>query len=249
MAITKLVRGGRARRPGTRCAPACLVPAAVAAAVVSCYSPTDYDRRPSDVRLSLAPDTAPADGASTVLVKIAAPPRTQSGLSATLSVSAGSLVGASSGTLTLPLAAGDTVRARWQAPQSQGVGVLTAKIGTILFIQDTVKFVVAPPDTIELDPEKPSVSGTDGAEVGINVHLRRATGTPSQGIRVDVTPADTLGGSLGRILSTTPSDADGLVKARYAPGKTTYRGRVVITATVAVGGVTRTGSTWVTITD
>jgi len=243
----------RARRPtrhpmGGRAPVRVIEALMVAAAVAGCYSPTDYDRRPSGVTLRVSRDSAPADGASLVIVKLAAPLHIQSGLTAVLSAASGTLIGASQGTLTLPLAGGDTVRARWQAPLSTGFGYLVAKVGSILVLQDSVVFVAAGPDSVEVDPAAPAVKGTADAEVTVNVHLRRTVGTPSLGTRVTVT-ADTAGVAFGRVLSTTPSDAAGLVTARFAPGETTYRRTVTITATVTVGGSTHTGSTVVTITE
>jgi hypothetical protein len=123
---------------------------------------------------------------------------------------------------------------------------VTAKVGSTLFRQDSVVFVPAGPDFVEVDPAAPAVKGTADAEVTVNVHLRRTVGTPSLGTRVTVT-ADTAGVAFGRILSTTPSDSAGLVTARFAPGLTTYRGAVTITATVTVAGVTHSGSTVVTV--
>jgi hypothetical protein len=80
------------------------------------------------------------------------------------------------------------------------------------------------------------------------VWLRRRVGTPSLGTRAVVT-SDTSGHSFGRILSSTPSDLNGLITARFAPDSTTYRGPVTITATVTVGGVPHTGYTVVKVTN
>lgn len=221
----------------------------VAAAIAGCYSPTEYDTRPSGVALRLSANSVPADGASLIVIKIYAPPRSQSGLSATLAVSAGALVGAAQGTLSLPVEGGDTVRANWQAPLAVGTGVVAVKMGSLFQLADSVVFVAAGPDTVEVEPGSPAVSAKVDSAVLISVHLRRTIGIPSLGTRVTLTPSDSAGATVGRFLSSTPSDANGLVTARYAPGTTTYRGPVTITATVTVRDTVHTGQTTVTITN
>ena len=221
----------------------------VAAAVAGCYSPTDYDTRPSGVVLRLSAGSVPADGASMVLVEIYAPPQSQSGLSATLAVSAGTLVGAAQGALSVPVASGDTVRAYWQAPLATGTGVVTAKVGSLFVRTGSVVFVAAAPDFVDVEPGSPAVPAKLDSVVSVTIRLRRTIGMPSLGTPVTLTASDASGATVGRFLSSTPSDANGLVTARYAPGTTTYRGPVTITATVTVGATVCSGHNTVIVTD
>jgi hypothetical protein len=221
----------------------------LAAAVTACYSPADYDTRPTGVALSFSADTAFADGASLVVIMISAPPHAQSGLTATLAVSAGTLIGASSASLSLPLASEDTVRAYWRAPQTLGTGVLTVTVGTWLALQDSVRFVTAYPETVEVEPDSPAVAATADAMLTFKVYLRRPVGAPTLGTRVTLDARDRDSLSVGRFLSSTPSDATGLVTARFAPGTTTSPGRVTIWATVGAGPAARTGQTYIEVTN
>ncbi len=227
--------------------------ATLAVAALGCFSPTDYDRRIAGVGLVLSAgaarlDSIPADGASLVLVEIAAPSRARGGLTADLAVSAGSLQGGTKDGLSLPLAAGDTVRARWQAPTAPGPGVLTVKVGGIQLPERSVTFVRVVPDSITVEPEAAVVTGKGDGKVAIDVRLWRAAGTASLGTAARLT-ADTSGVEFGRILLLKASDASGVVTAQFAPGETTYRRSVTIRAEVTVAGVTRSDTTWVTVID
>lgn len=216
--------------------------------LAGCYDPIESDDRATALQVRVTSDTAPADGASLVEVDLAGPEHS-SGASVTLSVSSGRLTGASQNTLTLHLSQQGTAAAQWQAPLSTGPATVSARVSDVPLRVDTVQFIRATPDTVEVEPQSPSVSATPASALTITVHLRRSIGIVTPGARASFGAVDTAGAAIGRFLSSTPSDSSGTITARYAPGSTLYRGLVSITATVLTVTPPRLGRTLVEVTN
>ncbi len=183
--------------------------------------------------------TGPADGAT--LDELVAQVTTRSADSpaeVTFSASGGTLVAATGtgSTLTLGATSGGGATLQLRAPNAVGLVFVRASVGDVT-LQDTVLFVRALPNRVDVEPNVFTVQVTPSATVTISAYLRRDIGVVTPGTPVAFSISAPGGADAGVLGAPSPSDSQGVATVKYSPGVTSYRGPVTINATVAVDGV------------
>jgi hypothetical protein len=203
--------------------------------------------------LTFSARTGTADGVSPIVVT-ATVPATASGTdrAVAFSTTIGTLTAGTTtaNTVTVTADASGMASALLRA-SGAGLGLVTASTGRGTR-QDTVTFVAARPETVELEPAQFTVKGDLSSTVDLTAYLRRRTGsvTPGATVRFSAVRAEGPGSgtSIGIFSVPTPSDTGGRVTARFAPADSVYRGRVTITAqTLGASGDTLQAQTVVTV--
>lgn len=173
-----------------------------------------------------------ADGASlTQLIAVVPSGGGTIGRSVIFSTTAGTLVGASAPTVTVTESASssDSATVLLQAPRDSLFALVRASAGSTV-LQDTIRFTRALPMWIDLDPQQFAVKPDPTIVINITAYLRRTPGLVSPGTRVRFGLSGPAGADLGTLGAPSMTDAQGAAVVRYAPGNTTYRGPVLITA-------------------
>jgi len=195
------------------------------------------------IRFTVAPASAPADGAtiSTFVVQVpnaAALPTASRTVSFTTTL--GTLVEASS-----LLDSSGTARALLRSPTTADVGRLRASVGTF-FSDALIRFDPAPPDALTITSDKFSIKHDLKDTATLTVQLRRSVGTASKDTEISLRATDQNGNGIG-VFAANPifSDTTGKATVGFGVG-TDYEGPVTIVASANGGKVT--GSTTVQIT-
>jgi len=217
-----------------------LVLGVVALAAIGCPEiddPHAPDRSTFDITSLTAADTAFADGASLVQISATVPPNAPaSRRTVAFFTNLGTFTPGATASSSTALAnsTGQAV-VELQAPREPGTAFVQASNGGAVQARN-IRFVRALPDRIDLDADSFAAKADPAQTITIRALLRRLVGFTSARDTVAFTAVDTLGKSMGFLGAATPSDDTGLVTVRYSPGKTDYRGLVVVTGTTAKSG-------------
>lgn len=204
--------------------------------------------------ISTSRESAVADSAELVAVRVRVPPDTGKATRyVTFTTSAGTFALDSAGRpapsastrVVLPVAADSTATALLRAPRTPGLALVQAAIeGSVLL--DTVTFTRALPEFLAVTADRFTVRATDTTSATtsedsatIIAYLRRSQGLVSPGTSVQFTWRDTTGRRLGRLDVPTLSNDSAIVRVRYSPGRTDYRGVVwIVGSTMGQNGAT-----------
>ena len=204
--------------------------------IVACYDVVDPSRN-GVVNLAMA-DTATADGASLTRVVATLEPLIADSLThVTLSTTAGIFTVTGNSTATVIADKGGMALVYLRSPSDSTTAVVTAQSNAEM-VTHTITFARAQPQWLSVSPAEFTVKSGYGNEVTFTATLHRNVGTPSPGIRLTFSASDTTAAHapLGSFIVSGPSDSGGAVTARYSPGETDYRGRVIVTVnTLSVG--------------
>lgn len=206
-----------------------------AALVAACYSLSDYDGGPGAGKALSAiptPDSLPADGFSTTLVNVTAP-LSEANPSPTISLKTSAGVFEESGTsqVSLTVDRTGTATAHLRSTVATGVARLTATLGR-LRVEDSVRFVSAPPTGLVLDPAAFALSAKPGTELALRLQLTRTPGRPTAGQQIRLSATGT-GGPIGIFGPVLPTDTAGKVTVRFTLNDSSYRALVRIRAAAA----------------
>ena len=215
----------------------------VATTILSCAHDTDdyllYEDGSTDVlTLAVAMDTVPADGAMVVGLVAHIDPNARSGMR-TIAFAT------SAGTIKTPQVEIDRLgnATTTLVPTLEpGIAYVDAKVGTVL-VRRQVVFERAWPDTVVVDAGSFTLRAEDGAATKLSALLLHADGFASTKTEVVFTARDSLGVALGHFRDITRSDSQGRATAEFEVGTISYRGPVLIDATVLAPDGTRHGET------
>jgi hypothetical protein len=192
---------------------------------------------PGVLSFSLSEREAPADGASVVQVTAAVHRNTRGDArKLTFSTGSGSFLEGAEKTLTVTADENGLARVGLRAPVQPGLVRVRVSAGTVERV-DSVFFTRALPEQVLVDVEKFAVSAGIRNEVRVTALLRRGSGAVTPGTTVSFRAVrEGTQEAVGQFGIPTLSDAGGQVTARYTPGNTPYRGRVMIVATATGAG-------------
>lgn len=210
--------------------------AITAGLLTGCYEGNPNGPGESALTFVVAADSAPADGATSVRMVAKIPEGARGDQrKVTFTTSAGSLVGAQGNSVTVTANMEGEAVTELRAPSEPGTARLRIAVGSIIR-EDSVRFIRAAPERIDVDPGKFAISAGAKNEISITAHLRRAVGRVTPGTRIyfHAFRAGTMD-SIGQFSVPTLSDSNGQVSVRYTAGSTPYRGLVRIRAAVQNG--------------
>lgn len=200
------------------------------------------------VAIEVAPRRAPADGASTVAVRIVVDTTVRpTPNTVTLTTTAGTLIGGSPG-LTVPVNDSGFAYARLRAPADSSLALVTATAGGITKNTE-VSFDPAPPEQVQLTATAFELKAGTANFLTVTSQLLRASGVPSSGATIAFS-ADTAGGRAGDFGQFSPRSgpsAGSPTSSRFTAGVTSYRGRATLRVRATRGSVTVEDSTYVLI--
>ena len=192
--------------------------------------------------VDITPDKAPADGATlvTVTATLAAEDRVRDPTqvqgtafvrTVTFTSSGGVFTTTGTGAAAVPVNNAGQAIVTLRAPRERGrVDVFAT--GRQVQLRDTITFVDALPSSMTLEASDFVARAAPTSVITLRAVLRRDTGFVAKGLVVslsDRTPNDAL--PSGLFSAATPTDADGVVTAKYTPGCRAPLGRRILTAT------------------
>lgn len=188
----------------------------------------------------IAPDTATADGASTIVIRVIVDTTlTVAKRVVSLATTGGSFASTGAATATLAPDATGAAMALLRAPGDSAVALLTATVDGVA-VTRFLTFRKALPERVEVIPAQFILVAGRTRELAIAATLRRGFGAPSPGlpVRFDaVAMADTLS-PIGVFLpGAVSSAADGRVATRFSVVDSTFRGALRIRAAVEGTGL------------
>jgi hypothetical protein len=200
--------------------------------------------------LSLGVSSARADAATLVPVVVTIPNGARGDArKVTLTTNLGSFPAGDGRTVTVVSDRTGTARADLRAPVEAGVARVRA-VAAGAIRDDSIRFVAALPERIEVDAPSFTLKAGFANSIAVTVHLIRSVGKVTPGARVEIFGVQPDGTRFGQVSVATPSNADGIVTARFTAGDTSYRGPFTLRARlVEPSGSTVTGSTMLQLVD
>jgi len=186
----------------------------------------------SIIQISASQGAIPADGlsTSTILATIK-----EGWLGAdrkvTVTTTFGTLDGPTQTTVTPTADAQGRVSVLLRSPKETGFSQVTVTAsGVSNFV--TVTFAQALAESIHLQTNSAFLKASTAEKVHVTATLLRAFGTVSKNTAVVFRAVDSAGGTIGAFSAIELSDANGIAGADFSVGNHTYRGTVVITASI-----------------
>jgi hypothetical protein len=235
---TKIVRADENNMASVTLSSPDTVTAALVTANVKGYTAEETIRFvavPADsvLRFTEAPDTAPADGASTSRFVVSVSPNF-TGLqnpSVTFETTQGTFVtsGASSKKIVLTVDGNRNATAFLTSLNQTGTALVTASVKN--FVQShTIIFEKALPDTILIELKSLQIKADAQMQIVAQLYRNGGAGIATVGTEVTFQAADSLGKHLdgARFFNTTRSDDKGTASAYFTPDNISYRGYITI---------------------
>lgn len=222
---------------------------AVAVASFACggniTGPPKPAARPSGPLAFVVPASAPADGATWVMLSATVDTSVaRDQRKVIFTTSAGSFGGESS--TTVPADTLRVARAVLTPPRDSTVAIVTATVGTVTRT-DSIVFRSALPESIQLTADAFALDAGLGNAVTVRALLRRSVGVPSAGRAVNFVrraPSDSVG---ALSVSVGFTDSQGIATVRFTAGATKYRGPVLIVAMAHGAGGELSDSTTIVV--
>jgi adhesin/invasin len=184
------------------------------------------------ITLSASPSSAPADGATALLVSAAVAAGVPAGRrTVTFRTTLGQL-----SPLTID-ADGSNMARTTLVSSTTGAARITATVDGVT-AETTAQFTLALPDKVFVAPD--AVELKSGGSTSVRVTLARATGSVSSHLEVSYSATTSTGAAIGSFSRVTLADS-GLSTATFNVGTTAYLGTVTIRALVE-GGTTGTAT-------
>jgi hypothetical protein len=194
----------------------------IAGLLFACHDVTDPPKTTPGVTAFVAPDSAPADGKTQVLLRANA----DTSLAATERKVKFKTTAGSFGTTTeteVVADSGASAAALLTAPTDSTLAILSATLGSST-ITRSIRFTRALPERVSISPERPYVQRGVTQAITVKATLWRSVGTPSPGSVITFTAIDSNGATRGRFGSITPVGASGDVTTSFTTGDTLYVG-------------------------
>lgn len=205
------------------------------AIMAGCYAASDYegnDLPRGRLRLTVSPDSLPADGYGNSMISVETPlSETNPSPTVSLKTSAGVFEESGTSQVSLTVDRTGTATAHLRSTVATGVARLTATLGR-LRVEDSVRFVSAPPTGLVLDPAAFALSAKPGTELALRLQLTRTPGRPTAGQQIRLSATGT-GGPIGIFGPVLPTDTAGKVTVRFTLNDSSYRALVRIRAAAA----------------
>ncbi|MDB4915068.1 MAG: hypothetical protein JWM95_2712 [Gemmatimonadetes bacterium] len=213
-----------------------------ALAALACYEPTTPAHQPLAI---IATDTGTADGASLTAIAVIVDSLTPSDKrSVALTTTAGTFTSGGLATATLAPDDNGTARALLRAPSDSTTAILSATVNGSS-VSTLIVFRRAQPQSLTLEPAQYEVKSSSATDVAVTATLFRAVGTPSAPMTVTFSVVDTAAVPSPRgvfLPADVQSNSAGVAKTRFTLADSSYRGPLVLRATVLPSGVTSTAT-------
>jgi hypothetical protein len=220
--------------------------AMAAGILLACNDVTDPPKTTPGVTSFVAPDSAPADGKTQVLLSAS----TDTSLTAAdrkvkFKTTAGTFGTANETEVVAD--SGASAVALLTAPADSMLAILSATVGNST-ITRSIRFTRALPERVNISPANPFVQRGVTQSLSVKATLWRSVGTPSPGSVITFTAIDSTGATRGRFASVAPAGTSGDVTTSFTTGDTLYVGllRLIASTTGRNGTISDTAIVSVT---